>query len=147
PVVREGLEFLLTHKAGIEIYSIADLDESNILSQLSRTTVDCIILDLYFNKSENQVKKENFDLCKKIKEAFPQTKILAYSMYDNFGQINKAFRFGADGFVSKRAGFDKLVKNLFLLQTSHRVLCSYSKQAVANAENFCSGKENILKGK
>ena len=57
----------------------------------------------------NMPKMEGTQLCKKIKNELPNTKIIMVSMYEEKSVINKSFRNGADGYLSKTSDTKEMI--------------------------------------
>jgi DNA-binding NarL/FixJ family response regulator len=146
-IIKEGLCFLLSQNPEIDIVNVKEVTEEAILSAILKEGVDVVILDLYFNHHGVAPKLDSFRLCATIKTANPKIKVLAHSMYDNIHQVNKIFNQGADAFVSKHCGFNELVQHILALKNNSRIICSYTKKSVKNAEAFENGTDKLLKPK
>lgn len=72
---------------------------------------DIIIVDIQLADGET-----GFALVQKIKKQFPQIKIVMYSMYDTWGFILQAKDLGVQGYISKVASDEELVKCLSVVQ-------------------------------
>ena len=144
-IIRESLSFLLSQTPDIEVINITEQDEEALLAAILSEKIDLVILDLYFNQHGVMPKTDNFRLCASIKAANPKIKVLAHSMYDNIHQVNKIFNHGADAFVSKHCGFKELVHHILALKNNSRLICSYTKKSVKNAEAFENGTDALLK--
>ena len=56
------------------------------------------------------VDESGFDLVKKVRTQFPGLKIVMYSMYDTWGFILQAKDLGVEGYISKVASDEELIK-------------------------------------
>ncbi len=93
---RKGVEELIADFENMEVlYSVANGKE--LMNQLSKAKVlpDICLLDI------NMPEMNGFDTAKKIKEYWPDMKILAVSVYDTEFNIVGMFRAGAGGYILK----------------------------------------------
>lgn len=110
-MLRKGLSSYLNEKANWNVSgSFSDsktcLDELNRIKDQGLFLPEVIIVDI-------QLKNESgFNLVEKIKNKFPEIKVIIYSMFDTIGFKLQAKDTGADGLISKAASDDELVKCL-----------------------------------
>jgi len=55
---------------------------------------------------------EGIHLCKKIKNELPETKVIMISMYEENAIIHQSFKNGADGYISKGAPKEEMIKTI-----------------------------------
>ena len=89
----EGIGNLFEAKNGSETFSIIEEEE-----------VDLILLDI------NLPDMSGFDICKKLKAEESCPRIIALTMHDNAGYINKMIKSGVDGYLLKNTGKAELLK-------------------------------------
>lgn len=60
----------------------------------------------------NMPEMEGTQLCKKIKSELPETKVIMLSMYEENSVIHQSFKNGADGYISKGAPKQEMIKTI-----------------------------------
>lgn len=105
----EGISSLLSDHESIKIVERADsgIDALKKLSQNSE--VDLLITDL------SMPDLDGFELCAKIKSAYPDIKVLMLSMHSDSASIKKAIKAGANGYILKNTGHNELIKAITTL--------------------------------
>jgi len=106
-IVRKGIKEIIESFSEFEV----TLDVSNgkeLIKALSvnRQLPDICVLDI------NMPEMNGYETAKKLKELFPQTKILALSMYDSEYNIVKMLKSGANGYVLKETDTQELYRAL-----------------------------------
>lgn len=100
-LIRQGIKKLLSEFPYIKVIGEAG-DGSELLEMLKKSTPDLVILDIlmpYLNGMETAVK---------IKDNFPQIKILFLTMYGEREYLDKAISMGAEGYLLKSDIADEL---------------------------------------
>lgn len=72
---------------------------------------ELIIIDIQLTDGES-----GFSLVKKLKELYPQIKLVMYSMYDTWGFILQAKDLGVQGYISKVSSDEELVHCLSVVK-------------------------------
>ena len=104
-MLRKGIAAYLEEKTFWRITGTF-ADSKSCLEELNRTASELpeiIIIDIQLGK------ESGFELVSQIKSAFPQIKIVIYSMFDTLGFKLQAKDLGAQGFISKASSDEKLV--------------------------------------
>ena len=103
-MLRKGITAYLEEKTFWRITGTF-ADSKSCMEELksSATFPEIIIIDIQLGK------ESGFELVSRIKSAFPQIKIVIYSMYDTLGFKLQAKDLGAEGFISKASSDEKLV--------------------------------------
>lgn len=96
PLVIEGLQSLLNPLGNIDVVGAAN-SASNALQWLNENGVDLILLDI------NLPDMSGVDLCKIIKEKYPQVRILGISTFSDRSFISRMIANGASGYIIKNA--------------------------------------------
>ena len=96
PIVREGLEFIISTVSDMEI---ADQAESaqEALDKIWKNDYDVVLLDL------NMPGRSGLDIIKPIKTEKPETAILVMTMYSEEQYAIRVLKMGASGYISKKA--------------------------------------------
>ena len=102
-MLRKGIAAYLEEKTFWQITGTF-ADSKSCLEELKSSPLpEIIIIDIQLGK------ESGFELVSRIKSAFPQIKIVIYSMYDTLGFKLQAKDVGAEGFISKASSDEKLV--------------------------------------
>jgi DNA-binding NarL/FixJ family response regulator len=95
-MVIEGIQSLLQKENDVEVVGHASTSAS-CLSFLKQQQPDVILMDI------NLGTESGIDLCKAVKETYPQVMILALSTFNQFSFIDKMLQSGASGYLLKNA--------------------------------------------
>jgi DNA-binding NarL/FixJ family response regulator len=132
-VVIEGILSLLQNSEEIIVVGTAQ-NATNCLGFLEKNEVDVILMDI------NLPDTSGLDLCKIVKQSYPEIKILALSTFNQISYINKMMANGASGYLLKNTTKDELLQainaviegNTFLSFEVNEIV----KTAKTNAENL-----------
>ena len=100
-LVRAGFRSLLAGNSSMEIVAEAG-DGREVLEQVQRHRPDVVLMDI------GMPNLNGIDALIRIKEEFPETKVLIVSMYSDEEYIVRAMRAGASGYVLKDAAVAEL---------------------------------------
>ncbi|SEJ65075.1 two component transcriptional regulator, LuxR family [Dyadobacter koreensis] len=103
PLVVEGLKSLLHDSEGITIAGTAS-NAFDAIAFLKNNEVDIAFLDI------NLPDVSGIDLCKKIKEQFPNVKSLALSTFSERSYISRMIQNGACGYLIKSSGKEDILE-------------------------------------
>jgi DNA-binding NarL/FixJ family response regulator len=145
-IMRDGIKHLLQLDEEIEIVGDGKNGEE-LFDALSRTEIDVLILDLYLDGMESLKTLNGFEICKLIKERYPAIKILAHSVYDDADRVARILNSGALGFVSKKSGFEELVRAIKIVNSGQKYICTETSSRLKNLNKFLAGIENTLRSK
>lgn len=145
-IMRDGIKHLLSQDEEIEIAGEAR-DGEELLRKLESTPVDVLILDIYLDAMEDLKTMNGFHICRYIQEAYPQIKIVAHSVYDDADRVAGIINAGALGFVSKKSGFEELIRAIKTVSTGQKFICLETSGRLKNLNQFLSGIESNLRGK
>lgn len=101
-VVIEGISSLLQNIPGILISGFA-WSGSQCIDFLEKNSVDLILMDI------SMPDINGLELCKKVKEIYPEIKVLALSTFDQISYINKMMVYGASGYLLKNITKDEIL--------------------------------------
>ncbi len=102
-LVREWLTTLLQGEPDIEVCGQADAGPP-ALSAMRRSPPDIAIVDLSLRSGSG------LDLIKDMQAACPGTQVVVLSMHEEIHFVERAFRAGARGYVTKRDSTDSIVE-------------------------------------
>jgi DNA-binding NarL/FixJ family response regulator len=101
-ILREGLCRLLATAPDIEIVEQAR-NGFEVLEALRRHDVDLLVTDL------SMPGMPGIDLIKRVRDEHPDVHILVLSMHSEDPYAQRAFRCGANGYLTKESAFDLLI--------------------------------------
>lgn len=112
--IRRGLRALLQSYSGWKVCAEADNGQTAI-EKAKDVRPDLVILDLAMPLVSG------FEAAKVIKDLYPETAIVAYSILQSGGFLKEAQRIGVDAYVSKSDGAQALLNAISEVQR-HRSL-------------------------
>lgn len=102
-IVRDGIQMLLEDEVGFNIIAEAE-NGSKAIEACKNYNVDLIIMDI------NMPEMNGIEATEKIKEAFPEVKVLALTMMDEDQHIRQMIEAGASGYILKSSDKIELVE-------------------------------------
>jgi DNA-binding NarL/FixJ family response regulator len=97
-----GVKALLQDSADVDL--IGETENGKILlDMLEKKQADVILMDI------NMPVMSGVETTKKIKELYPEIKVLALTMFDDTLHINEMINSGASGYLLKNAGKEELI--------------------------------------
>ena len=102
PIVRQGLEQLISHEADLVVCGQAE-SANEAMQVIKATGPDVVIVDIVLKDSSG------LDLIKDVKSQYPDTLVLAMSMYDELLYGERALRAGARGYIMKAAATELVI--------------------------------------
>ena len=115
-VVRQGLRLLLEQDEDLEIVGEAD-NGQQVLDILSELPVDVVLMDI------NMPVMDGYVATAKVKENFPDTKVIALSMLNNLPVVQKMLNSGASGYLLKTTGREELSAAIKLVASGTNYIC------------------------
>jgi two-component system capsular synthesis response regulator RcsB len=104
-IVTSGVSQVISSYPNIEIVGAAKTIES-LFSLMDQQECDVLICDYAFADDN---KPDGLLLFDRLLRSFPNVKVIAYTMHDNFPSVKRALDLGLHGFVSKASDLDCLV--------------------------------------
>lgn len=93
-LLRDTLEIILSKSAGIDVVaSVADGRE--VLEACEKLSPDIVLMDI------RMPEVDGIEATRKIKERFPEIKVLMLTTFENVENIIESFSSGADGYIVK----------------------------------------------
>ncbi len=130
PIVREGLEHLLSRENDMEVCGFAS-NANEALSNINETKPDFMIVDIGLEDGINGI-----ELLKMIRKQHPQIKTLVLSMYDEKLYAERAVQAGARGYLMKEDFIDTIVTAIRQIMNGHLYLSNNIVSKVV--DNFLS---------
>ena len=103
PLLLESLEIVLTIKGGFEVSGTAE-NGIRALELLKETPVDVMLIDL------NMPGMGGIELIKKVKESYPQIRMVVLTTFYDEKNITAALSNGASGYLLKDSGKDAIIE-------------------------------------
>ncbi len=126
-VVRLGLRALIESDAAMEVVSEAGTAKE-ALESVERCKPDIVILDIRLPD------RDGLDVCRDIRSRYPDTKVIILTSYIQQDLVSEAIRSGANGYVVKDVGNEKLLQAIHTAYSGETALDS--KSATRLAEQF-----------
>lgn len=104
-LVSQGLQEMLSNSDEIELVGIVDSGEQAV-EKVRGGDVDLVLMDVNLG----QTSINGIEASKQIKSFSPDTKILVLTMFTDLGTVAQAVKAGADGYLSKGASQESLLK-------------------------------------
>ncbi len=105
PIVRRGLELLFSHEADLVVCGHA-ATASETLERIPALVPDLAIVDLGLSLSFD----DGFKLLRRLRRRFPKLRLLVFSMHNDAPSARAAFEAGAQGYVTKEEGAEKVLE-------------------------------------
>jgi DNA-binding NarL/FixJ family response regulator len=115
-LVSEGLEVMLSMSEEIELVAVVPTGDEAV-DTVKREQVDVVLMDVNLGASMNGIEATRL-----VKEASPDTKVLVLTMFTDPSTVAEAVKAGADGYLSKGASRDTVVKAIHDLAEGRSVL-------------------------
>jgi DNA-binding NarL/FixJ family response regulator len=109
PMVLEGLKSLLADSEGVSVVGTAS-NAIDAIAFLKSNKVDIAFLDI------NLPDINGIDLCKKVKEQFPEVKTLALSTFSERAYVSRMIQNGASGYLIKSSGKEEILEAIQQVQ-------------------------------
>jgi two-component system, NarL family, response regulator NreC len=113
PIVRQGLRTLLEAERDFSVVGEA-ADGHEAITLAIRLRPALVIVDL------KMPKLDGLEVCRRVRDGLPHTRVLILSMYANAAYVTEAFRRGATGYVLKETDTSNLVEAVREVQAGGR---------------------------
>ena len=107
-IILDSLRMLFSSIPNIEVVGTVN-ESQKVMLFLENNEVDIVVSDL------NMPQLSGIDLTLKIKEFYPNIKVLLLTMVEDAPNIREAIRAGVNGYVLKKAGKEELEKAILSL--------------------------------
>lgn len=109
PLVLEGLKSLLADVEEVQVVGTAT-NAIDAIAFLKSNEVDIAFLDI------NLPDISGIDLCKKVKDQFPEVKTLALSTFNERAYVSRMIQNGASGYLIKSSGKEDILEAIAQVQ-------------------------------
>ncbi|WP_299246263.1 response regulator transcription factor [uncultured Aquimarina sp.] len=109
-MVIDGLKSLIKTEKDIEVVAEA-INGNQVISWLLDIEVEIVVLDI------EMPGMNGVETTKKIKELYPEVKILILTMYNEIEFIKNVISIGAQGYILKNRGQEELVKAIKIISS------------------------------
>lgn len=120
-IVRDGISALLKQSKDIN-FTGECTDGSEVMGFLTNNKVDVILMDIAMHNTNG------VEASKMVKEKYPDIRILALSMNDDFEYINEMMKVGVEGYCLKNTSGEELEKAIRVINDGNH----YYSQEVTN---------------
>ncbi|HTD94342.1 MAG TPA: response regulator transcription factor [Chitinophagaceae bacterium] len=144
-IMRDGIKFLLSQDKDIVVVGEARNGEE-LIHMLPITDIDVLLLDIYLDGMEDMRTMDGFTVCQYIQQHHSSIKVVAHSVYDDADRVAKIMNTGAMGFVSKKAGYEELVKAIKAVYAGKKYICTETSKKLKNINAFLEGIVDTLQG-
>ncbi|HAR37460.1 MAG: hypothetical protein A2W86_13985 [Bacteroidetes bacterium GWD2_45_23] len=115
-ILVEGLKKLFAHSETIQVMGVAYTGKE-CRNVISKAIPDVILLDI------NLPDVSGIDLCKEIKEQYPEIKIVALSSFNEYAIVRRMLENGASGYVVKNAMPEEIIMSVEMVMSDETFLC------------------------
>jgi len=119
----EGLKSLLEDEEEIAFVSGTN-SMKETLAFLEKNTIDVILMDV------NMPHASGIEATKKVKELYPDIKIIALTMHDDISVITKMIKAGASGYVLKRTNMNEVIEALKIVHHNGKYLSKNTQNII-----------------
>ncbi len=127
-MVIEGIRSLLLPDKNIEWMGHA-MNAASCMAFIRKQQPDVLLLDI------NLPDKSGIDLCKEIKEQYPDIQILGLSSFNQQSYIQKMIQNGASGYLLKNASQEEIVKAIKAVMAGDNFLSSEAAKTIRENKN------------
>ncbi len=115
PLVREGLRARLAQTPGIEVVGEAG-DAEQAFARVGMLRPDLVLMDVGMKQLNG------IELTARLRDKYPELRVLMLSMYDNPEYVHRALAAGARGYVLKEAPAEEIVEAILAVAAGRSFL-------------------------
>ena len=135
PVFREGLGTLIAREPGLKVCAAAG-DAHQALAAIARHQPDLVLVDI------SMPGRSGLEVIKDLRVVYPELSILVISMHDEGLYAERVLQAGAQGYVMKQEGPDKMIQAIKQVLEGGIVL---SPKMSARVLGTLSGRRSVSK--
>lgn len=142
-IMRDVVKKFLENDTGIELIQYQG-DCHEIMQQLKDHKVDILLL----GNADPECERFNYpELCKTVRDQFPEIKIIVHSVYSSSSLISKTMNAGAYGFVTHDMGFEDIIGAINAVKKDERYISKQISNFFRNTFEFLAGFAERLEQK
>lgn len=124
-MIRHALAMLINTQPDMEV--IGDAASGNeVFVKVEGGGVDIVLMDISMPPGEN-----GLVTTKRIKEAFPEVKVIVLTMHDEESYVREALEAHADGFILKSASDESLIEGIRQVHQGSRYYDGYNEHQLS----------------
>ncbi|WP_161888630.1 response regulator transcription factor [Pontibacter russatus] len=116
-IIREGLKSLLERDPALTVVGEA-ANGRELLELLESTPANVVLMDI------NMPEMDGFEATRRVRDQYPDTRVIALSMLNNEPFVQKMMDSGASGYILKTAGREELHSAIKLVASGTTYICS-----------------------
>lgn len=102
-IVRRGLRELINQQKDMKVVAEAS-DGNEAIKMVGQYLPDVVLMDVVMPETDGM------EATREIKSEYPQTRVIALSIYADRTYVLQMFRMGVSGYLLKESAFDELIK-------------------------------------
>ena len=127
-IMRQGLRAMLDREPDLQVVGDAD-GERSALTMVAQASPDVVLMDLKLTIDGGC---EGLDLCAKVADRFPESRILVLTTFADEWLVREAIRQGARGYVVKDVDLTELIRAIRAVYRGDSAFDSRSASAVVS---------------
>lgn len=124
-MIRNALAFLVNTQPDMDVVADA-ADGHEAFMIVENSPIDLVLMDISMPPGENGLLTT-----KRLKETFPEVKVIILTMYDDHSYVREAMEANADGFILKTANDETLIKTIRKVYGGERYYDGYTEQELS----------------
>ncbi len=133
----DGIELLLKYEDDISIVGMAN-DGEALLEIVRKKQPKVVLTDIKMPKIDG------IAATKIIKKEFPNTKVIAFSMFDQEEAVSQMIKAGASGYLLKNSPLDEVLKSIRSVASGQEYFDASIDLSFLNAPVTTAGKRSLL---
>ncbi|EOH97829.1 response regulator transcription factor [Enterococcus pallens] len=124
-MIRNALAFLINAQPDMAVVADA-ADGHEVFMTVENNDIDVVLIDISMPPGENGLLTT-----KRLKESFPEVKVIVLTMHDERSYVREALEAQADGFLLKTANDETLIETIRAVYQGKRHYDGYTEQALS----------------
>lgn len=124
-MIRNALAFLINAQSDMEVVADA-ADGHEVFMTVENNPIEVVLIDISMPPGENGLLTT-----KRLKESFPEVKVIILTMHDERSYVREALEARADGFLLKTANDETLIEAIRKVYQGERFYDGYTEQALS----------------
>lgn len=124
-MIRNALAFLINAQPDMEVVADA-ADGHEVFMTVESQPIELVLIDISMPPGENGLLTT-----KRLKEAFPEVKVIVLTMHDERSYVREALEAKADGFLLKTANDETLIETIRQVYQGKQCYDGYTEHALS----------------